>query len=51
MPEERFWKSTIRQITKLIEMDINYEKSIYFDVLIEMNKKPEEKEIESLLDI
>lgn len=51
MPEEKFWKSTIRQMDKLIELDRSYETSILFEVVTKMYSKPAEIEVESLLDI
>lgn len=51
MSEEKFMKSTIRQIQALITFDRNYEKSILFDVINAMHQKPKEREIESLLDL
>lgn len=51
MSEEKFMKSTIRQIEALIKLDRNYEKSILFDVINAMHQKPKEREIDSLLDL
>lgn len=53
MPEEKFWKSTVRQLDQLIELDRNYEKGILFEVVSAIYAKPkkEEYEVESILDL
>ena len=52
MPEERFWRSTVRQLDELIKLDRNYEKGILFDVVEAMfPARNKEVEIESILDM
>lgn len=53
MPEEKFWRSTVRQLDQLIELDRNYEKGVLFEVYstIHASPKREEIEVESLLDL
>jgi hypothetical protein len=53
MTEEKFMRSTMRQLDQLIAFDRNYEKGILFEVVSAIYSKPvrEEVEIESLLDL
>lgn len=53
MTEEKFMRSTIRQLDELIKFDRNYEKGILFEVISAINQKPQkqEVEVESILDL
>jgi hypothetical protein len=53
MTEEKFMRSTMRQLDDLIRFDRNYEKGILFEVISAINQNPQkqEVEVESILDL